>query len=77
VWQGLQNSGVLGMDMALQLVVADGGMHSLQVAESKFLNNRLVDIVAFMENIAVKDSLDKVCMLLPEGFGMPAHCYQD
>jgi hypothetical protein len=31
-----------------------------QVAECKFLNNRLVDVVAFMENISVKDSLDKV-----------------
>ncbi len=31
-----------------------------QVAESKFLNNRLVDVVNFIENIAVKDSTDKV-----------------
>lgn len=30
-----------------------------QVAECKFLNNRLVDVVAFMENISVKDALDK------------------
>jgi hypothetical protein len=33
----------------------------LQVAECKFLNNKLVDVVAFMENISVKDSMDKVC----------------
>lgn len=31
-----------------------------KVAESKFLNNKLVDVVAFMENISVKDSLEKV-----------------
>ena len=34
----------------------------MQVAESKFLNNRLVDVVEFMENISVKDALDKVCV---------------
>ncbi len=31
-----------------------------KVAECKFLHNRLVDVVNFMENIAVKDSLEKV-----------------
>ena len=32
----------------------------LQVAECKFLHNRLVDVVNFMENIAVKDGVEKV-----------------
>ena len=31
-----------------------------KVAECKFLNNRLVDTVSFMENIALKDSIEKV-----------------
>ncbi|GLC35616.1 hypothetical protein PLESTM_000343500 [Pleodorina starrii] len=30
-----------------------------KVAQSRFLNNRLVDVVAFMENIAVKDGVEK------------------
>ncbi len=30
-----------------------------KVAQSRFLNNRLVEVVAFMENIAVKDSIEK------------------
>ncbi|GLI62075.1 hypothetical protein VaNZ11_004633 [Volvox africanus] len=30
-----------------------------KVAQSRFLNNRLVEVVAFMENIAVKDSVEK------------------
>ncbi len=30
-----------------------------QVAECKFLHNRLVDVVNFMENIAVKDGIEK------------------
>ncbi|MEW5318095.1 MAG: hypothetical protein WDW38_009346 [Sanguina aurantia] len=30
-----------------------------KVAESKFLNNRLVEVVGFMENMAVKDAIDK------------------
>jgi len=33
---------------------------ALQVAESKFLNNRLVGLVAFLENISVKDLFEKV-----------------
>ena len=31
-----------------------------QVAECKFLNNRLVGVVAFLENISVKDLFEKV-----------------
>mmetsp|Transcript_8758 Transcript_8758/g.18684 ORF Transcript_8758/g.18684 Transcript_8758/m.18684 type:complete len:802 (-) Transcript_8758:459-2864(-) len=34
-------------------------LNPAKVAESKFLNNRLVDVVNFMENIAVKDSIEK------------------
>jgi SCY1-like protein 1 len=34
--------------------------HKKQVAESKFLNNRLVEVVAFMEAISLKDSAEKV-----------------
>lgn len=36
------------------------GLHGLQVASSAFLNNRLVEVVAFMEGIALKDATDKV-----------------
>jgi hypothetical protein len=32
---------------------------SPQVAECKFLNNKLVDVVNFMENMALKDSVEK------------------
>lgn len=35
-------------------------LNPAKVAQSRFLNNRLVDVVAFMENIAVKDSVEKV-----------------
>ncbi|EFJ49788.1 hypothetical protein VOLCADRAFT_80567 [Volvox carteri f. nagariensis] len=34
-------------------------LNPAKVAQSRFLNNRLVDVVAFMENIAVKDSVEK------------------
>eukprot|EP00878_Enallax_costatus_P016353 GHUV01017153.1.p1 GENE.GHUV01017153.1~~GHUV01017153.1.p1 ORF type:complete len:345 (+),score=98.92 GHUV01017153.1:319-1353(+) len=34
-------------------------LNPAKVAESKFLNNKLVEVVAFMENIAVKDSAEK------------------
>jgi SCY1-like protein 1 len=30
-----------------------------QVAECKFLNNQLVEVVAFMENISLKDGTEK------------------
>lgn len=43
---------VLAADIALLLLL-------VQVAESKFLNNKLVEVVAFMENIALKDSTEK------------------
>ena len=36
------------------------GRARAQVAECRFLNNRLVDVVAFMENISLKDSVEKV-----------------
>jgi hypothetical protein len=47
--------------MAVSIIVNCVIVHA-QVAESKFLNNRLVDVVAFMENIAVKDSSEKVIL---------------
>ncbi|GBF94506.1 hypothetical protein Rsub_07040 [Raphidocelis subcapitata] len=34
-------------------------LNPAQVAESKFLNNKLVKVAAFMENISVKDSAEK------------------
>ena len=34
-------------------------LNPAKVAQSRFLNNRLVEVVAFMENIAVKDSVEK------------------
>ncbi|KAG2438971.1 hypothetical protein HYH02_010763 [Chlamydomonas schloesseri] len=34
-------------------------LNPAKVAQSRFLNNRLVEVVAFMENIAVKDSIEK------------------
>lgn len=34
-------------------------LNPAKVAESKFLNNRLVEVVAFMENIALKDGSEK------------------
>ncbi|GIL51106.1 hypothetical protein Vafri_7196 [Volvox africanus] len=34
-------------------------LNPAKVAQSRFLNNRLVDVVAFMENIAVKDGVEK------------------
>jgi hypothetical protein len=38
-----------------------------QVAESHFLNNKLVEVVAFMENISLKDGTEKdlFCKRLP------------
>ena len=40
----------------------------MQVAECKFLNNRLVALVAFLENIAVKDAFDKARLILLPGY---------
>ncbi len=52
---------LLSTFMAVSIIVNCVIVHA-QVAESKFLNNRLVDVVAFMENIAVKDSSEKVIL---------------
>ncbi|GFH06115.1 protein kinase domain-containing protein, partial [Haematococcus lacustris] len=47
-------------------------LNPAKVAECKFLNNRLVDVVAFMENISVKDSMDKESFFKKLGAALPS-----
>ncbi|KAL6763611.1 armadillo-type protein [Haematococcus lacustris] len=47
-------------------------LNPAKVAECKFLNNRLVEVVAFMENISVKDSMDKESFFKKLGAALPS-----